>query len=61
MTLARTLAAVALGVLLLGWPALPLVERLGADPPRPALALWILGVWALLVVLAALIARRGDD
>lgn len=58
MTTPRLLALFALGALLFGWPALAVVERFALALDAPVLYLYLLGAWAVLVIVTARLARR---
>lgn len=56
----RLIALAALGFLLFNFPLLALFER-GALFGLPLPVVWLFGVWALLIALAALLLERDGD
>jgi hypothetical protein len=59
---ARRLVAVALiAVLLVNYPVLALVEWLAAESRLPLVPLWLLLVWAGLIVAVRALVRHGPE
>lgn len=55
----RLLAALlVLFVVLLGYPAVLLVEALQQTTAQPLLPIWVFGVWGLVILVAAIIVER---
>lgn len=55
----RLLAALLLlVVVLLGYPAVLLVEALQQSSGRPLLPLWVFGVWAAVIIAAGVVVER---
>lgn len=58
----RLLAALLLLlILLLGYPAVLVVEAIQHQVGLPVLPVWVFGIWALIILAAALIVERPRE